>query len=140
MATRTDYEIKGALEMERLLKELGPQLAVKVADEALRAGARVVVEEAKRLVPVDTGALRDSIVAQVQRKGSDEEREILIGFKVPHSRRAHLTEFGTAHSAAKPFMRPAMDAKASEALEEIGGVLAKGITREAEKLAKPGKR
>jgi HK97 gp10 family phage protein len=137
MVGRIDFDIKGADEMERLLKELGPKVAARVGDQALRAGARPIVAEAKRLVHKRTGELRKSITARIERKRKDDdERVVLIGFKAPASRRAHLEEFGTAHSRAHPFMRPAMDSKAGEALDEIGRVMAKGITREAAKLAK----
>ena len=135
---QVDFDIKGAAEMERLLKELGPQVASKVGDQSLRAAAKPIVAEAKRLVHVRTGKLRDSITAVVERKRKGaNERVVLIGFKPPVSRRAHLEEFGTSKQAAHPFMRPALDAKAGEALNEMGRVMAKGITREAEKLAKP---
>lgn len=138
MADIVNFQIKGAKEMERLLKELGPQVANKVGDQTVRAGARPIVEEAKRLVPVRTGELRDSITTQVsKRNGGDKERVALIGFKRPASSRAHLIEFGTSHSAPHPFLRPAMDAKHREALNEMGKVMARGITREAKKLAKP---
>ncbi len=133
-----DFEIKGAKEMERLLRELGPNVASRAGDRALRAGAKPIVAEAKRLVPVKTGELRDSIivVGERRRKG-DNERVVVIGFKMPGSRRAHLTEFGTVHAPAQPFMRPALDSKGGEALNETGRVLGKGITSEALKLAKP---
>lgn len=138
MPGRVDFAIKGAKEMERLLKELGPNVAARVGDQALRAAAKPIVEEMKRLVPVRTGALRDSIIvlSEKRRKG-DNERVVLIGFRPPVSRRAHLVEFGTAHSKAEPFIRPALDGQAGAALEEMGRVLARGIDREARKLAKP---
>jgi HK97 gp10 family phage protein len=133
----TNFTIEGAVEMERLLKELGPAVASRVGDLALKAGAAPIVEEAKRLVPVRSGKLRDSITAEVERKrNGDSERLVLIGFKRPTSAIAHLVEFGTVHSAARPFMRPALDAKAEEALNEMGRVLGEGIEREALKLAK----
>lgn len=142
MADVITTRIEGAAEMERLLKELGPEVANKVGRQAVRAGARAIAEEAKRLVPVDTGALRDSIVVKTLGEGEgfrEAKVQAVIGFEKPASRRAHLTEFGTARAAARPFLRPAMDSKAGEALDEMGRVLAKGITREAEKMARPGK-
>lgn len=139
MAGKIEFKIEGALEMERLLKQLGPEVASRVGDQAVRAAAKPIVEEAKRLVPVDTGRLRDSITVVTERKRKgDNERVALIGFEKPVSRRAHLTEFGTKHAAARPFMRPALDSKVGEALGEMGKVLARGIDREAKKLAKPG--
>ena len=96
--------------------------------------------EAKRLVPVRTGALKRSITTAVERRRKGQaERVVVIGFKKPHSRRAHLEEFGTRHSAAHPFMRPALDTKANEALSEMGDELAKGIADEAAKLARPAR-
>lgn len=137
MVGTINFDIKGAAEMERLLKELGPRVASRVGDQALRAATKPIIAEAKRLVPVRTGKLRDSIISRVERKRKDDsERVVLIGFKPPASRRAHLTEFGTSKSAAKPFMRPALDAKAGEALNEMGRVMARGLTREAEKMAR----
>jgi len=137
MAGIIDFDIKGAADMERVLKALGPNVASRVGDQSLRAGAKVIVAEAKRLVPKDSGDLRDSIVTETERKNKDDnERVVLIGFKQPTSGRAHLTEFGTKNAAAKPFMRPAMDNKAGEALNEMGRVMAQGLTREARKLAK----
>ncbi len=135
-----EFKITGAKEMERLLKELGPNVASRVGDKALRAGAKPIVAEAKRLVPVKTGALRKAITVAVQRRRKGPgERVVLIGFKRPESRRAHLTEFGTVNAPAQPFLRPALDSKAGEALNEVGRVLGKGITDEALKLAKPGR-
>ncbi len=136
-----EFKITGAKEMERLLKELGPNVASRAGDRALRAGAKPIVAEMKRPPPagvaVDTGELRDSIivVGEKRRKGANE-RVVVIGFKKPGSRRAHLTEFGTVHAPAQPFMRPALDSKGGDALNETGRVLGKGITSEALKLAK----
>ncbi len=136
MAGEVRFRIDGALEMERLLKQLGPRAAAVAADRALRAAAKPIVNRAKALVPVDTGELRDSITAALQpRRGGKEARVIHVGFKTPTSRRAHLVEYGTAHSSAQQFMRPALDEKAGEALAEMGRALGDGITREAERLA-----
>ncbi len=134
---RTDFRIEGAREMERLLKELGPVAAQRLGDQALRAAGKTIVEEARRLVPVDTGRLRASIVVRTERRAkSEDQRRVLIGFLKPASRLAHLVEFGTVRMAPRPFLRPALDGKAGEALDTMGKTLARGITREARKLAK----
>ena len=138
MPGKITFEIKGAKEMENLLKQLGPRLASRAGDRALRAAAKPIVAEAKRLVPVLTGALRRSITAQTSRKGAKkDQRLILIGFRAPVSRRAHFTEFGTSHSAAHPFMRPALDSKVPDALREMELVLARGIVTEVSALKGP---
>jgi HK97 gp10 family phage protein len=130
--------IKGAAAMERLLKQLGPEVASKIGDQSLRAAAKPIIAEAKRLVPVRTGKLRDSLTVVIERKRKDDDTRLaVIGFKKPTSRIAHLIEFGTSKMPAHPFLRPALDSKADEALQEMGKVMARGITREAKKLAKP---
>jgi HK97 gp10 family phage protein len=63
-----------------------------------------------------------------------DQRLILIGFRPPASRRAHFTEFGTSHSSAQPFMRPALDTRARQALFEMGRVLAVAIEKVASGL------
>lgn len=137
MAGRIDFKIDGAKEMERLLLELGPRTASKVGAQALRAGAKPIVQEAKRLVPKDTRQLEKAITTKTERQESGSDtRSVLIGFRKPRSRIAHLLEFGTSKMPARPFMRPALDGKAGEALDEMGKVLASSITREAQKLAK----
>lgn len=54
-----------------------------------------VADDIKRLVPVDTGELRDSVVPV---DGGIEIRAAHAGF----------VEFGTEHMAAQPYVRPAV--------------------------------
>lgn len=144
MAGRIDFSIRGAREIEAVMRELGPIAAAKVGDQALRAAARVWVKEARRQVRVDTGELRDSITVVAprgrnrQRASSSiaaNQREILIGFETPTSRRAHIEEFGTSKMPAHPFIRPSGDSSAPEMLNTMAKTLDRGVTREAEKLA-----
>ena len=132
----TKIEIRGAKEMEQVLEQLYPEVAERVADRALSAAADVIIEEAQRLVPEKSGDLKSSITKAKPKSPLFQSRTILIGFKPPHSRRAHLTEFGTSKAKAKPFMRPAMDSKSDEALAVMGEKLHAGMTRAARKLAK----
>lgn len=137
MVGRVDFTIRGAKELEKTLKELGPQIASRLGDRALRAGAKPIVKEAKRLTPRRTGNLRKSIKAVKARERGGAyaaTRTVLIGFKKPHSRRAHLTEFGFVHRngkhvAARPFIRPALDATAGEALRAMIEDMSRGILR-----------
>jgi HK97 gp10 family phage protein len=131
------YAIKGAREMESLLLKLGPRLASRAGDKALRAAAQPIAKEARRRVPKRTKELARSIVIRAAGKGKGrgvDERLIVIGFLKPTSRRAHLTEFGTFNQPAQPFMRPALDTRANQALFEMGRVLADAITKEATAL------
>ena len=144
MVGKVEFKISGAKEMADMLKKLPADVATKLRTPALRAGAKIIAEEAKSLVPVDTGKLRASIevrtirnVEYVKGKGlrTAGESRVAVAITKPASSRAHLVEFGTAHNAAKPFLRPALDSKAGDAIAEIGKNLGRGIRREAEKLA-----
>ena len=92
--------------------------------KALRDAAELVADEARRLVPVRSGALRRSITTTTPEKSMrPHTKQVFVGFKPPTSRRAHLTEFGTRHSSAKPFLRPALDSRAGDAIREMGAEL-----------------
>ena len=135
MPSALQFKITGAKELEAALKDIGPKIATRIGDKALREGAKVVVKEAKRLCPRRTGALRKSIGAVRGRGNKPDQRSMLIGFKKPGRYYAHLVEFGTVHSAQKPFLRPALDARAEDALKKMQEVLADGILRQEWKQA-----
>ena len=92
------------------------------SQEAMRAGAyeaaTVLYNEMRILVPVKSGTLRDSIYRYRDIDQSVDGKEVFyIGpnkNKAPHW---HLVEFGTVKMAAKPYIRPAFDAKIQPALE-----------------------
>jgi HK97 gp10 family phage protein len=131
------FTLTGVAELDRALKELGPRVATNVSGRALRAMAKPIVQRARELVPVgETGRLKESITTKLHRVRPGQ-RTIDIGFKRPTSRRAHLTEYGTAHSPARPFLRPALDEKGPDALAEMGRVLGEGIEREAIRRGPP---
>lgn len=78
----------------------------RIADELVPRASRIVQEtaydveaDAKRLAPVDTGALRNSIMTRMV---SPLRAEI-----APHVEYAAYQEYGTVHMPAHPYMRPA---------------------------------
>lgn len=128
VGTLTLFELRGAAELEAKLRDLGPKIARRLGDKALKAAAKPIIAEAKLLVPVRTGKLQRSITAVTSSQGrGNDERLVLIGFKRPASRYAHLVEFGTVYQSARPFIRPALDSQANAALNEMVSVLSAGI-------------
>lgn len=149
--------IKGGAELARALKELPLKLEVRVMNGALRGGAKVIAEEAKRNVPVRTGALRESI--KIRRRAN--KRAGFINYYVTAGGRkkgqawyAHLVEFGAkAHeirpakakslfiaglfreivkhpgARAKPFLAPAFSSRAGDAVAEIIRLTKAGLER-----------
>lgn len=131
-------EIRGAEELTRLLLQLGPRVARKLGDKALRAGARPILAEAKRLVHVDSGDLRRSLTVRVAKIGDEDTKGVVIG-SAGLGWRAHFLEFGTSRLAAYPFLRPAADNKKKEAIDTMIRVLGEGIDKEVKALH-PGAR
>ncbi len=72
------------------------------------------VEYAKRIAPVRTGALRDSIDGE---SGVEGTKRFLRLFATV--RYAIFPELGTVHMAAQPYLRPAIDAEAPRLTERL---------------------
>jgi HK97 gp10 family phage protein len=140
-----EVKVKGLSELQALLNTLPAKLEANVMRSAMRAGAKVIAEEAKQQVSVKSGALRDSIKVSTSSRRGVVKASIKAGGKNKKTGGdafyAHMVEFGTAPhfilgplklgkgmvagvkhpgSRAHPFMRPAFDKKAQQAVLEVG--------------------
>lgn len=132
-------QILGASALDKVLGQLPRRIEEQTVLKALREGAKPIVRDAKKRVRKRTGKLARAITV---RKGSRRRTakgggQLVIGFKKPESRRAHLEEFGTSKMAAHPFVRPAIEAQGSAAIDAIGRRLGEEIDKAASKLAGP---
>lgn len=127
--------VTGHKVIENLLKKLPEEVAKKVTVNGLKAGARVIAKGMRQRVPVKTGKLKNSITVSSAAKATKGKGLVVVGFKKPTSRRAHLTEFGTERSRAEPFIRPTLDEDGAAAIKQIGEAMGRGVEREARKLA-----
>ena len=100
---RMTVKTEGFLDMDKALAEFSKATARNVMRRAAAAGAEVIGERARQLVPVDKGDLRDSIEVTTKlgprakgmsRKAS--EIEVYVGPTEDVRFRAHFIEFGTA--------------------------------------------
>lgn len=126
--------IAGDKKIRELLDLIDQVHEKKGFKDALAEGALVVVEEAKERVPVRTGALKQHLhvggytrlTPEFRRrgrygalpspKGQGRNLKMRIGSTLPY---AHLVEYGTRHSRAKPFLRTALDAKRGEMIRVV---------------------
>lgn len=151
----TTMRLRGDRDIENLLRRLPGRIAKNVTFNALRSGARIVMKAAQTNLlangSVDTGALVASIKISTRRRSRKAPAVVAVGadklvrmptrrgqrkpMKINPRNYAHLVEFGTEHSPAKPFMRPAIDQNGEAALVKILEMSAKGIEREAAALA-----
>jgi HK97 gp10 family phage protein len=122
------------------LKELEAELAVKALATAARKAFKPVLDAAKAMVPRHSGALADAIKLRVERPSAGDtvvRVGLMIGSsrlakqaqvaaaafgeaqstELPPARRWHFVELGTAHQAAHPYLRPALDHNASAVLD-----------------------
>lgn len=130
--------ITANLDNKALIKSLNQfpkNIQKNVMVGAIRAGSNIVRDEARRLVPVDTGNLKKSI-ATIRRKGDKNT----VQFSVTPSRGgrndgwyAHFLEFGTSKMSAKPFLRPALESKQDEVLQATKEYIANRLPKEVEK-------
>ena len=135
----SDVRVKGLSDLNKFLQQLPAKVEQSVLRGALRAGANVVMAEAKANVPVDSGQLRDGLkVSTSSRRGRVTAKVKATG---KHAFIAPWLEYGTAAhkitakkgkglffgglfvkgvqhpgSRPKPFMRPALDGCAQDAV------------------------
>lgn len=138
-------------EVSRALQELPRGVVKNVVRRSVYAGATKIRDVAKSKVPVDTGALRASVVAirnKIDRSGEITSSVGVARKKFVRGRRggksprryAHLVEFGTAKVAASPFLRPAMDTQLDAVLDVTAKKMREGIDVEAAKIARRARR
>ena len=134
-----DVKVKGLADLNKFLQQLPAKVEQSVLRGALRAGANVVMAEAKANVPVDSGQLRDGLkVSTSSRRGRVTAKVKATG---KHAFIAPWLEYGTAAhkitakkgkglffgglfvkgvqhpgSRPKPFLRPALDGRAQDAV------------------------
>jgi HK97 gp10 family phage protein len=154
-------EIKGLAELSRRLKALPPEIAGKNGGplrKAIGRAAVVIQNEAKKRVPVDTGVLKDNIVAARNRKSAQgtegyyvevrrksrrfgntrrNRQKGRVGQSYTYDGQAYygmMVELGTQHMRAQPFLRPAFEAKKEEAATVFRMELSKAIDAAVRKL------
>ena len=135
----SEVHVKGLAELQKFLDQLTPKLEANVMRGALRAGMKPVQTDAKAHAATASGQLRDGLKISTRIKGGRVYARLRATGK--HSYLANWIEYGTAaheirpkngkslfiagvfgtlvnHPGArpKPFMRPALDARAQDAV------------------------
>lgn len=153
--------ITGGAALDALLASLPVKLETNVMRGALRAGARVYLNEVKQNIPEASGDLRKS-ARITTRKGRDGQVSASVKVGNRQAFYAHMVEFGTrAHTIAPkakamqiggqfvagavehpgtrphPFMRPAADAKFTEAVAAVQAQIRKRLTKEGLSVPEP---
>lgn len=145
----SNFKIKGGKELMTVLSSLPAKIERNIMRSALNQGAKVIQAEAKANVPVESGELRDSI-----KRSTRAERGRIKSNVTTKLFYARFVEFGTAAhqikgkdggylffkdrlvrsvnhpgARAKPFLRPALDAKAADAIRAVGEQIGRRLTK-----------
>lgn len=150
MASRL-INITGGRELALALKELPDKLHRSIMRKAMRAGARVIADEAKAKVPVQFGDLKRSVRVSTDSKRGEVTARAIAGNKKAFY--ANWVEFGTVGheitarkgkklrftardgklvetnrvlhpgARAQPYMRPALDTKGEAAVKKVADVV-----------------
>jgi len=154
MATEQYKNIKGGAELQAFLDQLPAKMEANIMRSAMRQGANVIRDEIKQNVPVSSGDLRDSIKVSSGSRNGVVKATVRVGNRKAWY--AHLIEYtgAAAHTIsakgkgmlsfggffgksvqhpgmkAKPFIRPALDSRANDAIAAVGDQVRKRLTKE----------
>ena len=113
---RMNVQFDGMKELTALLSRIPKHNIPAGVKQAVGTSALNIQRNAKKNCPVDTGALRNSIVADFYSNGMAAEVEA----RMPY---APFIEFGTRYSPAQPFLFPAFDQESPKFQEAVRQVL-----------------
>lgn len=111
--------LTGEAELQFVLGHLADDVRGPVMQPVIERAGRPMVQRARQLVRVDTGALRDSI-GLVRGAAGDDKAEVFLtaGGGLPDDR-ATFNEFGTSRMAAQPYLRPAIQEGRGDFFEDL---------------------
>lgn len=147
-------EIKGLKELSKALKAFPQNVQNNILNSAVRAGAVTIQKEARKNVSIRTGLTKASIIIKKRRPKSKTRIKFSIGIRRIKDGRewyeknlnskyfkdkpkdayyAHMIEFGTSKAEASPFMRPALESKADEVINEVRKKMQQRLDKEIQR-------
>jgi len=120
--------IEGMDEVIKLVQKMG-DAAAGALDEACKAGAELVLSEAKQKVPVDTGKLRDSLILKKSKTKNPNIKSEYYVTKKSGAEHFAPVELGTSKMKAQPFLRPAIDENKSGIAKRVNDAMLRAIGR-----------
>ncbi len=161
MAKRETFKIEGLAELGKALRELPERVARNGLRVSVYAGAKVVRDEARARAPMAAqslgpnqpppGTLKRSVIMKHIPELSSLTRQTFF-VTVRHGKKYRkqgkkgnlsqdawywrFVEFGTRKMRARPFLRPALEAKRREAGQAMKDRLSERIEMEASKLSR----
>jgi len=132
--------IDGLADLNKKLLELEPKLQRKTLGKALKKAGQPVLEESKRLVPVDSGRLRDALKLRSKGRSKKKPHRQSVSVATPTRKQLKLrsdekgyypavVEYGAAgrNISARPYLRPALANQQDKVLATLKTELARGV-------------
>lgn len=142
---RQFFHVEGLKELDQALKELPKAVAQDVLRKTVMEAAQPIARAGEAYAPKLTGNLAQSytVGSRLTRRQQRFHRkqspvEVFVG-PTPHPKSIQ-TEFGNAHQAAQPHLRPAWDSNVMLVLDSIRKTLAEQIERTRARLARKATR
>ncbi len=139
------FKIEGLAELDDALTELPKATARAVLVRVLKKEGQVIADAESALAPRLTGklALSPTVTQSLSRRQKSQlvkesDVEVYVG-PTPHPKSVQ-TEFGNAHQAAQPHLRPAFDGNVMKVLDGIRDRLAEEIEKTRARIAKKAER
>ena len=128
---RGSFSVSGLDEWLEALRQADANVEA-VAAEAVEAGGQVLLAGMLSRVPVDTGNLRDHLTVDGPHQEPNGEVWVEVGLPKKSTdaktmRYGTVQEYGSAHTHAQPYIRPAFDSDRAKARKVMVDVLKKAM-------------
>jgi len=142
---RQTFKIEGLAELDTALTELPKATARNVLARVLKEQGAPIRDAGEQLAPRLKGGLKASYTMGTKlskRQKSMNRKESMVELYIGPGPAAKgvQTEFGNAHQAAQPHLRPAFDGNVMKVLAGIRDSLANEIEKARARLAKKAER
>jgi len=138
---RQTFRIEGLAALDEALTELPKATARNVLLRTLKEQGKPIRDDGERNAPRDKGGLQASYTIGTklnrrQKSLNTKESMVEVYIGPGPSAKSIITEFGSAHQAAHPHLRPAFDSNVQKVLDGIKNELADQIEKTRARLAR----
>lgn len=142
---RQTFKIEGLADLDRALTELPKATARNVLMRTLKEQGQPIKDDGERLAPRLTGGLKESYtvgtkLSRRQKSQNRKESDVEVYIGPGPAAKSVQTEFGNAHQAAQPHLRPAFDGNVQKVLKGIKDSLSDQIEKARQRLARKAER
>jgi HK97 gp10 family phage protein len=142
---KTTFRIEGLAALDDALSELPKATARNVLKRVLIEQGKPIRDDGERNAPKLKGGLKRSYtigtkLSRTQKTQNKKESMVEVYIGPGPSAKSIQTEFGNAHQAAHPHLRPAFDGNVHRVLNGIRDSLAAEIEKARERLARKAAR